>query len=314
MVKIYKRNLSFNGRLTPLNKSRVTQIVQHHMAHKSWHLDDVHNYHKNGNGWAGIGYNYWIDFKGNIYAGRGMNIGAHASGYNSTTIGVGYQGDFTAQTMPKAQLDAGIALNKWLMGQLPNKVSIVGHNDVGSTACPGKNFRMSELKAGVGSSTSKPTHVPKPKTSSNLGLVDYLKSKGINSSYSNRKKLAKKHGISNYSGTASQNNSLLAKIKGGGKTSTSKPSANLKVDGYWGKATTRALQRYFKTPVDGVISKPSTVIKALQKLLKVKADGYTGPITYRAMQRRFKTPVDGKVSKPSVMVKELQRRLNRGKL
>src|SRR5690625_4268556 len=168
-------------------------------------------------------------------------------------------------------------------------------------------------KTSAPSKPSKPK-ASKPKSSSNLGLVDYLKSKKINSSYSNRKKLARKHGISNYKGTASQNNSLLAKIKGSGKTSTSKPNANLKVDGYWGKATTRALQRYFKTPVDGVISKPSVVIKALQRLLGVKADGYTGPVTYRAMQRRFKTPVDGKVSKPSVMVKELQRRLNRGKL
>ncbi len=105
--------------------------------------------------------------------------------------------------------------------------------------------------------------------------------------------------------------STYAKL--GGKT-TSKITSNLKVDGYWGAATTKALQKYFGTPVDGVISKPSPVVKKLQALVGVKADGLLGPNTYKAMQRRFKTPVDGKVSKPSIMVKELQRRLNAGKL
>ena len=100
----------------------------------------------------------------------------------------------------------------------------------------------------------------------------------------------------------------------GKSTSAPAKSANLKVDGYWGAATTKALQRYFGTPVDGKISKPSPMVKALQVLVGVTADGYLGPDTYKAMQRRFKTPVDGMVSKPSVMVKELQRRLNSGKL
>lgn len=100
----------------------------------------------------------------------------------------------------------------------------------------------------------------------------------------------------------------------GKSTSAPAKSANLKVDGYWGAATTKALQRYFGTPVDGKISKPSPMVKALQALVGVTADGYLGPDTYKAMQRRFKTPVDGVVSKPSVMVKELQRRLNNGKL
>jgi hypothetical protein len=125
------------------------------MAHQSWGIQDVHNYHRNGNGWAGIGYNWWISFDGNIYEGRGWNQGAHASGYNATSLGIGYQGDFTKQTMPDAQLKAGIELNNWLMAQLGLSTSaIVGHNQVGNTACPGKNFRMSELKNGAVSGSS----------------------------------------------------------------------------------------------------------------------------------------------------------------
>lgn len=99
------------------------------------------------------------------------------------------------------------------------------------------------------------------------------------------------------------------------KTSVTKsPAESLVIDGSFGPLTVRALQRYFGTPVDGVISRPSMAIRALQKLLGVTQDGYFGPITIKALQRRFGTPVDGVLSKPSMAIKELQRRLNRGKL
>ena len=40
-------------------------------------------------------------------------------------------------------------------------------------------------------------------------IVDYLKSRGMDSSFNARKNLASQYGISNYSGTAKQNTSLL---------------------------------------------------------------------------------------------------------
>lgn len=45
-------------------------------------------------------------------------------------------------------------------------------------------------------------------------IVDYLKSVGVDSSYANRKKLAKENGISNYTGTSDQNLKLLEKLRG----------------------------------------------------------------------------------------------------
>ncbi|MEH7223243.1 N-acetylmuramoyl-L-alanine amidase [Bacillus sp. JJ1566] len=100
--------------------------------------------------------------------------------------------------------------------------------------------------------------------------------------------------------------------------STPKPAdlakENLVVDGYLGSKTISALQRYFGTPVDGFISKPSVVIKALQKWLGVTQDGYFGPITITALQKRLGTHVDGYISKPSLVIKELQKRLNKGNL
>lgn len=91
-------------------------------------------------------------------------------------------------------------------------------------------------------------------------------------------------------------------------------NSKLVVDGYMGPATIRALQNYFKTPVDGMLSRPSTVIRALQKLLGVAQDGHLGPITTKALQKRFGTTQDGIISKPSLAIRELQRRLNNGKL
>ena len=86
------------------------------------------------------------------------------------------------------------------------------------------------------------------------------------------------------------------------------------VDGYWGQETTKALQKYFSTVVDGKISKPSMVIRALQKHINAKPDGYLGQETIGKLQQHLGTPVDKKISKPSVMVKQLQRRLNAGNL
>src|SRR5690606_41942783 len=46
---------------------------------------------------------------------------------------------------------------------------------------------------------------------------DYLKSIGVDSSFANRKKLAEKHGIKNYTGTATQNLQLLRILRDGAK-------------------------------------------------------------------------------------------------
>ena len=46
-------------------------------------------------------------------------------------------------------------------------------------------------------------------------FVDALKSIGVNSSYSYRKQIATANGISNYSGTASQNSKMLSLLKSG---------------------------------------------------------------------------------------------------
>ena len=84
-------------------------------------------------------------------------------------------------------------------------------------------------------------------------------------------------------------------------------------DGYWGTNTTLRLQQFFGTPQDGIISKPSMLIKKIQKAVDATQDGYLGKDTIKKMQAHFGTPQDGVISKPSLMVKEMQKSLNNNK-
>src|SRR5690625_842923 len=210
MANIVNPNLSFNGSLTPINKNGITHYVHHHMAHESWDVHDVHDFHMNGNGWFGLGYNFWIAFDGTIYEGRGWNVGAHVSGYNSRTIGIGYQGNFETQQMTDKQVEAGKDLIAYLDKELGRNIQSVGHGDLASTACPGKNFRMDEVRGGE----LQPKKAPSGSYTGS-SIVDYLNSKKRDSSFENRKKLAAAHGISNYTGTEEQNLKLLDMMRTG---------------------------------------------------------------------------------------------------
>ncbi|MBP3577709.1 MAG: hypothetical protein J6K15_06330 [Lachnospiraceae bacterium] len=66
------------------------------------------------------------------------------------------------------------------------------------------------------------------KLNTDTSIVDYLKSKGQDSSYNGRKKLANQYGISNYTGTAAQNTQLLQMLK---SSSASNTAANKNASG-----------------------------------------------------------------------------------
>jgi hypothetical protein len=98
---------------------------------------------------------------------------------------------------------------------------------------------------------------------------------------------------------------------------TPKPTTSLVVDGNLGPATIKRWQKVMGTPVDGVISRPSELIRAVQRRLNPSArlvvDGKFGPATIRALQRHLGTEPDGVISHPSEAVRALQRRLNLGR-
>lgn len=97
---------------------------------------------------------------------------------------------------------------------------------------------------------------------------------------------------------------INAKKSGGGSS-----SGDLKVDGKWGPATTRAVQRAVGVKVDGIRGRAT--VRAIQKRVGVKQDGLWGPQTVRGIQRRVGSKADG-ILGPNT-VRALQRALNAGK-
>lgn len=77
------------------------------------------------------------------------------------------------------------------------------------------NIQYNEVGGKTGVQTQTATAPQTNNTYTGTSVVDYLKSIGVDSSFSNRKKLASDHGITNYSGSTEQNIKLLAKLRGG---------------------------------------------------------------------------------------------------
>mgnify|MGYP005990440111 FL=1 len=109
-------------------------------------VDTIRRWHLN-RGWSDIGYHYVIDIKGNINAGRPIElIGAHCKGENKYSIGIAYVGGVEADgvtpkdTRTKAQKDSIIRLVKKLKGCYPD-VTIHGHNEFSNKACPSYNIQ-----------------------------------------------------------------------------------------------------------------------------------------------------------------------------
>ncbi|MBC1229828.1 M15 family peptidase [Listeria booriae] len=103
----------------------------------------------------------------------------------------------------------------------------------------------------------------KPTVNAGGSIVDYLNSKKIDSSMTNRKKLAAKYGIANYTGTADQNTQLLNKLKSGSAPAPSKPAQS----GYKGDS----LVDYLKS-----VKKASDYSSRSQYATKYGIKGYKG--------------------------------------
>lgn len=129
------------------------------------------------------------------------------------------------------------------------------HGRVAPTQCPGRYAgRLGDLVRAVnaehkrrGNDLSDPrrkakggakapapaTKVAKPRTApaakasyTGASIVEYLRSIGVDSSYSNRARLARQQGISGYRGTAQQNTSLLNRLRAPGSSGTSAKSVS----------------------------------------------------------------------------------------
>lgn len=103
---------------------------------RSWH-----NYHRTGQGWAGLGYHYCICHHGIVMTGRGLNrVGAHAPGANATHIGILFM--LGGSQQPTADQLAGFrAFRTWLGRQGVRQSNVTPHSQWISTSCPGNHLR-----------------------------------------------------------------------------------------------------------------------------------------------------------------------------
>ena len=122
----------------------IDMIVLHHADASSCTAKDIHWWHI-CRGYSGIGYHYFINKKGEVYKGRPDNvIGAHAKGYNSTSIGVCFEGRYNKEVMPQVQLQAGRELVEYLKKKY-NITKVKKHKDLMATDCPGNLFPFDEI-------------------------------------------------------------------------------------------------------------------------------------------------------------------------
>lgn len=148
------------------NWSQRTGFVVHHSdGPQDQSVRTIQNFHMDTRGWSDIGYNFLIDFRGNIYEGRGWNrVGAHAKGYNTATIGVCVIGNYDAVLPSPAALSSLIQLYGEAQRLKGGKLGLFGHREVGSTDCPGDRLYAwvhADMRAvPVGSPPPPMTHRP----------------------------------------------------------------------------------------------------------------------------------------------------------
>lgn len=124
-------------------------IVIHHAGFPEGDKDssaqELHKFHQETNGWAGIGYHYVIRKDGTIEQGRRPQmIGAHAYKHNKNSIGICVAGNFNLVKPQAAQIDSLKLLTAWLCQRYKlnpmGRGVIVGHRDLNDTTCPGDNL------------------------------------------------------------------------------------------------------------------------------------------------------------------------------
>ena len=134
----YKTNGSF------VKRKKTDLIALHHAAAKECSPEEINQWHLN-NGWCGIGYHFIIRKDGKIYRGRPENVvGAHATNFNSTSIGICFEGDCRYTRPTDAQIKAGKELVSYLK-QKYNITQVKRHSELSNTSCPGSQFPFNEI-------------------------------------------------------------------------------------------------------------------------------------------------------------------------
>ena len=140
-MHIIDTNFNYSGTLT--KRSSTNYIILHHRAGDG-DVNSIHSQHL-GQGYAGIGYHFYVRKDGSVYRGRPINtIGAHCLNYNRVSVGVCFEGNFEQEMPTKEQIKSGIDIVNYLLNIYPH-AKVVRHKDLSETLCPGKNFDINEI-------------------------------------------------------------------------------------------------------------------------------------------------------------------------
>lgn len=128
-------------KMLKLDKLKVTKIVLHHIAAKSMSVEDIHRIHLN-QGWAGIGYHYYVRKDGHVYIGRPIEyVGSHCKGQNSISVGIALEGDFRYEKPTDEQIKSVRELIPEILKVYPTIKRVYNHKDLYPTACPVVNLK-----------------------------------------------------------------------------------------------------------------------------------------------------------------------------
>ncbi|WP_370615005.1 Ig-like domain repeat protein [Mumia qirimensis] len=162
---------------------KVQGAVVHHTAGSNSYskaevpsvIRAIYAYHVKALKWRDIGYNVVVDKWGQAWEGRwgGLTrnvVGAHALNNNSTTFGISVLGNFESAAASSAVVETVSRVIAWKFslnhvvpagtrtfttntGKKVVRTKIVGHRDVGQTACPGRYLyaKMPTIRSRVGS-------------------------------------------------------------------------------------------------------------------------------------------------------------------
>ena len=140
-------------------------IVIHHSGTAKGSARAFDNYHKSGNGWEGVGYDFVIGNGTSTGDGRvevtfrwkKQMVGAHCrtdhtNWANKDAIGICLVGNFNKTVPTRRQIEALKKLTRFLSRRYGiSKDRIYGHNTTPrhstSTDCPGKRFSVKKFKA-----------------------------------------------------------------------------------------------------------------------------------------------------------------------
>ena len=122
----------------PLNQ--IQQVIIHHTAiPPQIGADRIANYGVDSKGWIGFRYHFFITGDGLIQQTNELTtLSDHAGPYSSTSVGVGFAGNFNDNIPTPAQLDAGSQLCAWLLRQFNLSMqAIIGYKELINTQSPG---------------------------------------------------------------------------------------------------------------------------------------------------------------------------------